>query len=458
MSGTDKQLLDNPNPPSPRRLATQMAFSALANLAPPVAGFAVAPLLAQALGAEQRGIAAAATAPLMLMTTLAMFGIPEAITYLIAKDPSSARQALKKGLLLLTGSSLVATVAVLALAGPLSGGNTSAEGLIRIAALFILPTTLVSGVRAVPRGLHDWQYVNTEKYITSAYRLLFISGAFAIGTLSPLAAVLVLSMAPVIGGFAFLRPLLRVRADGDLGGRAVSVKKITSFSLVVWLGSVSGIVLGKIDQTIMLPLSDARQLGYYAAAASVADAILVINNAVRDITFSAQSSGSDPSVLQRSARISLLAGMMLATVILSPINLWFPLLFGQDFANAIPTVTILIIAAVIGIPGSVAGAGLVGRGRPGAVSASLMVAAIINIFAVIVLVPPLGAVGAAIATLIGNLIASNCNVIILKRLYGASFFGFYAIRTSDVASVWRLARRAISGHRSSDAKKSKGLV
>lgn len=452
MSGMDEQLLDTSSAPPPRRLAKQMAFSALANLAPPAAGFAVAPLLAQALGAEQRGIAAAATAPLLLMTTLAMFGIPEAITYLIAKDPSNARQALKKGILLLMGSGIIATILVFVLAGPLSGGNASAEELIRIAALFILPTTLVSGVRALPRGLHEWQFVNLEKYITSAYRLLLISGAFAMGALSPLAAVLILSIAPVIGGFAFIRPLLRMRKSRQ--DQPVSVGTITSFSLVVWLGSVSGIILGKIDQTIMLPLSDARQLGYYAAAASVADAVLVINNAVRDITFSAQSAGSDPTVLQRSARISFLAGLTMTAGLLLPVTLWFPLLFGADFAHAIPTVVILTIAAVIGIPGSVAGAGLVGRGRPGAVSTSLIMAAIVNVIAVIVLVPMLGAVGAALATLIGNLIASNSNIVILKRLFGISFFGFYAIRPSDMAITWVLLSSAIKGRGSRKVNKS----
>jgi O-antigen/teichoic acid export membrane protein len=425
--------------PSAQRLAKQMVLSALANLAPPAAGFAVAPLLAQALGAEQRGIVAAATAPLLLMTTVAMFGIPEAVTYLIARDPSNARQALKKGLLLLVAAGLVATGAILLLAGPLSGNNPRAEELIRIAGLFVLPTTLVSGIRALPRGLHEWHYVNQEKYITSATRLIFLFGAFSIGTLSPLGAVLVLSMAPVIGGFAFLRPLLRLRSKTN--SQPVRLREITSFSLVVWLGSVSGIILGKIDQAIMLPLSDAKQLGYYAAAASVGDAVLVINNAVRDISFSAQSSGSDPSVLQRSARISFLAGLAMSSVIILPISFWFPLLFGHDFAPAIPVVVILTIAAVIGIPGSVAGAGLVGRGRPGAVSTSLILAAAVNVFAVIALVPPLGAVGAAVATLAGNVIASNLNIIVLKRIYSVPMLGFYLIRPSDFRAILRLIKR-----------------
>lgn len=436
MSSVPQRLSDG-SPPPPRKLARQMALSAIANLAPPAAGFAVAPLLAQALGAEQRGIAAAATSPLLLLTTLAMLGIPEAVTYLIARNPSSAREAMRKGLLLLGISGALASVAVYLLAVPLSAGISEAEELIKIAALFVLPTTLVAGLRSLPRGLHEWKFVNLEKYLTSAFRLCFIGGAFALGALSPLAAVLILSIAPVVAGFAFLKPLLALkRRETPL---AVSYKEMTSFSIVVWLGSVSGIVLGKIDQAIMLPLSDSRQLGYYAAAASVADAVLVINNAVRDITFSAQTADSDHQVLQRSARISLLAGLAIAAVLLIPVSFWFPLLFSEDFRNAVPAVIILTIAAVAGIPGSIAGAGLVGRGRPGAVSTSLVSAAVVNVIAVVLLVPSLGAPGAAISTLIGNLIASNLNILVLKRSYGMPFLSFYALRPSDVRSVFRLA-------------------
>ncbi|WP_459790630.1 oligosaccharide flippase family protein [Arthrobacter sp. AD-310] len=416
-----------------------MALSALANLAPPAAGFAVAPILAQALGAEQRGVVAAATAPLLLMTTLAMFGIPEAVTYLVAKDPGNARNALRKGLLLLTGTGVLATLLVVISASALSGGNAAAEELIKLAALFVLPTTLVAGWRSLPRGLHQWRFVNLEKYVTSAFRLTAITAAFLLASLSPIMAVLILSTAPVVAGFVFLKPLRELRRE-ELGKNRVSYKDLTSFSLVVWLGSVSGIVLGKIDQAIMMPLSDARQLGYYAAAASVADAVLVINNAVRDITFSAQSSGSGPDILQRSARISFVVGLCIAALLLVPVAFWFPLLFSADFVEAIPAVAILTLAAVVGIPGSVAGAGLVGRGHPGAVSMSLVIAAVVNIATVVVLVPLYGATGAAIATLVGNILASNINILVLRRRYGMAFFGFYRIQFADVKSVFRLAR------------------
>lgn len=435
MSGGSERELSQADAPQPRTMAKAMALSALANLAAPAAGFAVAPILAQALGAEQRGVVAAATAPLLLMTTLAMFGIPEAITYLVAKNPANARSALKKGLLCLGITATLATVLVLSVAEGLSGGNKPAEELIRLAALFILPTTIISGMRALPRGLHQWKYVNLEKYLVAVFRLALIAAVLMAGLLSPLSTVLILSVAPVVGALAFIRPIKSMRVTSGIA--AVSWREMTSFSSIVWLGSVSGIILGRIDQTVMLPLSDARQLGYYAAAASVADAVLVINNAVRDVTFSAQSAGSATSTLQRSARVSLLAGVVMAAALLIPVGWWFPLLFGSDFAHAIPSVSILTVAAVVGIPGSIAGAGLVGRGKPGAVSTSLVIAAVVNIGSLIVLVPALGAVGAALATLAGNLIAANLNIIVLRKTSDVRFLDFYLVNREDIILVSR---------------------
>lgn len=103
-----------------------------------------------------------------------------------------------------------------------------------------------------------------------------------------------------------------------------------------------------------------------------------------------------------------------------------------------PSVVILTIAAVVGIPGSIAGAGLVGRGRPGAISTSLVVAAVVNLAAVVALVPSFGAMGAAVATLVGNLVAAKTNIFVLKRVYGMSFGAFYVIRRSDVSSIVNL--------------------
>ena len=78
---------------------------------------------------------------------------------------------------------------------------------------------------------------------------------------------------------------------------------------------------------------------------------------------------------------------------------------GSAFDAAVVPAVILLVGLWLGTPGSVAGAGLSGRGRPGLRTVSLLVALVFNVTFLLVLTPVLGAEGAAIATLIGAVIA-----------------------------------------------------
>ena len=176
-------------------------------------------------------------------------------------------------------------------------------------------------------------------------------------------------------------------------------------------------------------------------AVSVAEAALLANNAVRDVTLSADSASSDDRRLGASARVSFLVSLVFGGALVSSLWWWFPLLFGDEFAPAMAVTAILICAAVFGVPGSVAGAGLVARGRPGLRSSALAFAAVVNVILLLLLTPSLGALGAAFCTLAGNLIAANLNVLLLWRLFGVNPGLLYLIRWSDIHSLWAVLRR-----------------
>ena len=63
----------------------------------------------------------------------------------------------------------------------------------------------------------------------------------------------------------------------------------------------------------------------------------------------------------------------------------------------------------------------------------MVVAALVNVACVLLLVPSLGAMGAAYATLIGSVVGANMNIWAMRRLYGMSALGFYAISQADFA-------------------------
>jgi hypothetical protein len=63
--------------------------------------------------------------------------------------------------------------------------------------------------------------------------------------------------------------------------------------------------------------------------------------------------------------------------------------------------------------------------------------------ALVALVPVLGAVGAATAALIGNLLSSNGSVRWAARLTGARIRDFYAVRPADARRLGTLTVRLV---------------
>jgi O-antigen/teichoic acid export membrane protein len=213
----------------------------------------------------------------------------------------------------------------------------------------------------------------------------------------------------------------------------------------MWVGTAAGMVLARLDQLLMTPLSSVEALGYYAVAVSISEVVLVFNSAVRDVMFAMESRSPDAARISKASRMSTLITFVAALSIASITPWAIPFFFGADFAEAIPATFIMLLAVWLGNPGSVAGAALSGRGRPGLRSTSIALAAIVNVVAIFLLVPMMGAVGAALATLVGNVVAGTLNIVWLRVYFGMRLRDFYSIRLSDVKDTYlavaALARR-----------------
>jgi O-antigen/teichoic acid export membrane protein len=123
------------------------------------------------------------------------------------------------------------------------------------------------------------------------------------------------------------------------------------------------------------------------------------------------------------------------------VGIWgVPWLFGSEFSQAVPVLEILLLGVVVGNPGSIAGAGLSARGRPELRSWSLVIAVAVNIGLLVLLVPMFGAIGAAWATAVGNLIAGGLNIVWLRVFFGIPISTFLAPRVSDFSFIGGVVR------------------
>ncbi len=419
-----------------RSLKWALVTSSLANLATPLSALATAPILAQVLGVDGRGAVAASTAPLVLLTTAALLGIPESLTHLVANDPRVGPRALLRALMAVLVVGLIATAGAVIAADFTSGGDDRVARLTVLASLATVPALIVGVLRGYAAGLQRWAAVNAEKYIGAAVRLGGIGGLAVADSLTITSATLVIAIAPTLAATAYIRIVVR-RVEPDqhpAGDPPRLLRRLLSYALRIWLGTLAGVLLSRVDQLLLTPLSGLAQLGLYVVAVNVSDVALIFNNAVRDVVFASQSrSTSRSEVGLQAARMSGLIAACVGGALAISLPFWVGFVFGEEFTAAIVPALVLIFAGVSGVPGSIAGAMLSAAGRPELRSYSMLAAAVVNVAALVALAPSYGAMGASLATLLGSVVASTGNLLHARRTMRLPIRQFYGVRRSDLS-------------------------
>lgn len=415
---------------------------ALSNLALPAAAFAAGPILAHSLGVEGRGELTAAVAPLMLSTAIGTVGLPEAVNFFVARNPRLCRSVVRNAIWLLAISGILATVIAVVLAPMLAGDSQTLNNLILIAVLATTPTLMIGAIRGAAQGLHQWNRVNAERYITATIRISALLVLWSSGELTPFTGTLALVASPILGGLAYVGlSSQEVRPHENL-----ATGELLSYGTRIWLGSLSGILLARIDQVLITPLGGAYALGLYAVAVNISEVVLITNHAIRDVMFSVDAADANDERVYLSSRLSMITSTLIGIAICLTMFMWVPIVFGAEFEGAILPAVILIAASILWIPGSMAGATLSARGQPELRSMGLFLATIANVTCLALLVPQNGAMGAAYAMLVGNVVASAYTLWCVRRHHGMRVSSFYSPQMSDLSIV--LTKLKYAMHRS----------
>lgn len=421
-------------------VARNVAVAVVGNAFAPLAALATAPIMARGLGVAGRGDVAAATAPLLLATTVATFGIPAAVNYFVSKRPSLVFALARRGIVLTMLAGALASIAVLFASGFLSSGDAGLARLIALAGLAIAPALAVSVVQSVAAGTGRWGLVTAERLVTASVRLCSFVALLASHAITVESSVVVLAVSPILGGVVYLALLRHPVAPRD-DGSVIRTAELLGYGTRVWIGSITGVLLSRLDQTLLLPLGGSQDLGLYVVAVTIGELPLVIVNAVRDVLFSADAADSRDDRLGVASRLSTLVALVVSIAVAVTMPVWLTILFGSEFDAAAPVGLVLLAAVVAGNPGSLAGVALSSRGRPGLRSSSLVAACLVNVVALVLFVPMAGALGAAFATLAGNLVAGTACVVLLRRIGGVPARTFYGLRRGDLRAVRAVLRR-----------------
>ena len=381
------------------------AATAAANLVIAVFGMVTGIVAARLLGPHGRGELAAIQTTPSFVASLAMVGLPDALTYYSAQNPEQAGRYLG-----------TASVCALATSVPfMIGGYLAMPALLHAQDsvvissarwyLLIAPIWALCGMLAPSvRGVGDFAGWNVMRLMV------------------PLCAIAVLLIAWLVGdttarfiafgnlGFnaLLLAPLfwlVRRRITGSYLPERTRVRPLIQYGLPCAMTGLPQILNLRLDQMLMAAIVAPRALGLYVVAVAWSGAVSPLLNsvgaAILPSVASAESRDLAVARLIQGVKAACVLAVLVcaAMVTVTPVAVVF--LFGPIYRGAVPAALVLVPAAgVLGINLALQES-VRGLGFPYTVLRAELFGLAITGLSLAVMLRPLGILGAAISSLLG---------------------------------------------------------
>jgi O-antigen/teichoic acid export membrane protein len=405
--------------------------------------FAALVPITRELGPAGRGTLAFVTVTAIVSATVSRLGVTEATTVFAAQRP-------RQRSVLLANTMLAVTVASACAAAIVCGGlllvpalRPPGVGSAELAAL---------GLGMVASALTDAGYMFTlgcsrfrfHAAVTIAAAWLY-AGTIAVVALA--AGLTVIRAAAIWVAFQALKALVLlsagVRAEGLGRPDGRLLLESVSFGLRAWIGSLSTAFNDRLDQIFVALLASEVALGLYAAAVNAFEILVYLASAAATAILPLVArAGIDVRTERvlgafRSVAVVTAAGIAIGAVVGPPL---LPLMFGEAF-EASETPFLWLLPGALGfVAMAIFSNALVASSAPGRSSLGPLVSLALSIVGDVLLIPPLGDKGAAIAAS-AALLAGGATAIALY--WARDRFPVRALlvpRRSDLELLGALAR------------------
>lgn len=362
-------------------------------------------LAARLLGPRGRGELAAIQTWPCFVAGLAMLGMPEAIAYYSAREPSEAGSYLGSAVVVALISSAPFMAAGYALVPLMLHAQTPATVWAGRWYLLIVPLYALMGLPRHPlQGRRDFVPWNAMRIAPNVawIGVLVLSWTCARAYPTFVAAGNLIALATLVFPFA---ALVACRMPGPFRPDLSKWPSLLAYGLPCMLTMVPQTLNARLDQMLMAALLAPHELGLYVVAVAWSGAIMPLLTALAAVTMPAVAGVGDEeqriprfaTAVRATAALALLLAIALAAI--TPLSVAF--LFGPGFKAAVPAALVLVPAAAVLGFNSVLQEGLRGLGRPYDVLEAELSGLGVTIVSLAVMLGPMGIMGAAISSLSG---------------------------------------------------------
>jgi O-antigen/teichoic acid export membrane protein len=316
-----------------------------------------------------------------------------------------------------------------------------------VALLSFPPFLYVSFAGSLFQGLQDFTAFNLSLSLQPALSLAGVLLCVVLG-LPPvwlLAAYLAASTGAALAMTVVLRR--RLIAAGTSNEARYSFTIALAYGLKSHLANIVGFLNYRIDLYLVnLLLMNPAAAGLYAVAMQMAEKLWLISQAVNTVLFPRLSEvRHDPEsviaitgIVSRVTLFITLAGAIAAGAIA---YFAITLIFGQRFSAAYVPFLLMLPGIVAGSTARILSSEIAARGRPEINLYMGLSVVVLNITLNLLLIPPYGIHGAAIATSLAYTSNLVIRLVIYRKFTGASVIDILFVKKSDFAAANGLLRR-----------------
>jgi O-antigen/teichoic acid export membrane protein len=367
-------------------------------------------LAARLFSVEEFAAVATALACAGLLTTALDLG---AVTVLARDGAASpaARGALLRGLLQARAPIAAALVLGALVAGLVLGDPSLALAVVLLSISGALALTVLGAYRSCQDlGPEALQRLAAAGLATAATLVVGLTAARADVLLAALACVTLLTLLPL---------LVRLPTVADLR-RAVGPRVALREAAPIGLISLATVAYYRSGTIALAELGSAYETGVFSLAASLAFGLLMVPNAITTALLPrlALELGRDGLIERaRAALVWTLGISVLVAVVAAALGqLLMPHLVGAAYADARYPFAVLCVGIPVIATSGVIGTALLAIGRLRALALQVSCTLLVNLCALLVLVPRLESLGAALATVICELVGLVLLALAARRL------------------------------------------
>src|SRR6267142_5080921 len=398
-------------------------------------GLVTSLLSAWALGPAGRGDLLVVMLWPPVCALLVTFGLDQAHRYWVARDPLCI-SALFSNTILFAAVVGPITLVLSELIIPHLVGERSPETM-RLVRIYLvnIPAALVQFLMiGLLEGARRFGWAGAARlmfFVVQAvgYFLLWIYGRLTVES-AALTLILAQFGAMFLSLFAVLR-VLKPRWQPSW----FKWKEALGYGVRDYPGVVADFTTLRMDQLLLGGMASSTAIGLYFVAVRLSEITALMASSVADALMpevAASQADRAERLLGRSLRLTLYTHLLVLVPLWVAAPYVLRYVYGEKFLAATATLRILLLASVVLSAGVILISGLRGFGHHGLSTIARLASAVVTVVSLLLLLPRLGIVGAALASLVGYAVTMVIAAFWLVRKKGLGVVSYLRPRFEDI--------------------------